>query len=78
MRSEPAVLMAAASSSLTMAISTALIALQKARVAISITASPARAGNEPLNQSSIALPPKSSERSAIHRPRLCYCDKSMI
>ncbi|MNG21205.1 hypothetical protein D3C84_1055440 [compost metagenome] len=58
MRSEPAVLMAAASFSLTQAISTALKALEKARVAISSTASPARAGRELFNQSSMAATSK--------------------
>jgi len=62
MRREPAVLMAAASSSLTQAISTALNALKKVRVAMRMTARPARAGREPFNQSSMAATSKEFRR----------------
>jgi hypothetical protein len=57
-RSEPAVLMAAASSSLTQAINTALKALENASAAISMTASPARAGSELFSQSSMTATSK--------------------
>ncbi|MCY1529765.1 hypothetical protein D9M68_649300 [compost metagenome] len=63
MRSDPARLMAAASSSLTQAISTALNALESASPAISATARPARAGSEVFSQSSMRLPPKSPDPS---------------
>src|SRR5690606_1713349 len=49
MRSEPAVLMAAASPSLSLAISPELSALARAKMTISDTATPARAGNEPFH-----------------------------
>ena len=59
MRSEPAVFIAAASFSLTLAIITALKVLARLRVASSTTARPARAGNELFSQFSMVLPPKS-------------------
>ena len=59
MRKEPAVLMAAASSWLSQAITPALRALARARTAISSTAKPARAGNELRIHFNMALlPPK--------------------
>ncbi len=50
MRTEPAVLMAAASPWLNQAINPALKELARARMAIRITASPARAGRELRSQ----------------------------
>src|SRR5690606_22403149 len=76
MRREPAVLIAAASSSLTQAISTALKALAKARVAISITARPARAGREPFNQSSMAA--TSKELARVPGPAATACQTKYL
>ncbi|MCY1453651.1 hypothetical protein D9M71_706580 [compost metagenome] len=59
MRNEPAVFMAAASFSLTLAISTALKVLARLKAASSTTASPARAGSELFSQLNMVLPPKS-------------------
>ena len=61
MRTEPAVLIAAASPWLNQAISPALKELARARTAIRITARPARAGRELRNQLNITADLKGGE-----------------
>ncbi|MNF84721.1 hypothetical protein D3C84_670960 [compost metagenome] len=69
MRTEPAVLMAAASPWLNQAINPALNELASASTAIRITASPARAGRELRNQRIIgAGPGKGTESRACAAP----------
>src|SRR3990167_2922581 len=69
MRTEPAVLIAAASPWLNQAISPALNELARASTAIRITASPARAGRELRNQRIISAGPgKFQENRACGTP----------
>lgn len=63
MRTEPAVLMAAASPWLNQAINPALNELARARMAMRITASPARAGRELRNQRIISADPGQSHEN---------------
>ncbi len=77
MRTEPAVLMAAASPWLNQAISPALNELASASTAIRITASPARAGRELRNQRIIgAGPGRIQEKQSMCSTRVGFCRRS--